>query len=277
MKIAYTGWTWMLLGPNAAPEQGVRAFEQATKEIAYLGYDCMENFAFIADFFPDPQVCKDICDKYHMPLVNVYGHFRGDNPEEDYERSIKQIDFLASVGGETFNCQHAGFHEEPRERPLDKAGVEVMADLSNRIGKYAKEKGITLCFHPHYGTLVFDREQIDYFAEKTDPAYVSFCFDTAHTTLAKIDLIDLAETYADRIGYIHLKDVDPAHEVEPMRGKMGAFRALGLGTVDFKGFVNALKKRGYDGVLCVELDNPEICNFHSAMVSRAYIKNVLKL
>lgn len=276
MKIAYTGWTWMLLGPNASAEMGVRAFEQATKEIAYLGYDCAENFAFIADFFPDPQVCKDICDKYNLPLVNVYGHFRGDI-EDDYARSIKQIDFLAAIGGTWFNCQHAGFQEEPKERPLDKEGVDQMAELSNRLGKYAKEKGITLCFHPHAGTLVFDREQIDYFAEKTDPAYVSLCIDTAHTTLAGIDPAELVDAYAARVAYVHLKDVDPQHEVEPKRGKMGAFRALGLGTVDFKGFVNALKRANYDGVLCVELDNPEICNFHSAEVSRKYIKNVLKL
>ena len=39
----------------------------------------------------------------------------------------------------------------------------------------------------------------------------------------------------------------------------------------------ALEEVGYDGVLCVELDNPEICNFHSAQVSREYIRNVLKL
>ena len=41
--------------------------------------------------------------------------------------------------------------------------------------------------------------------------------------------------------------------------------------------VNVLKENGYDGVLCVELDNPEICNFRSAQISRQYIKDVLKL
>ena len=78
---------------------------------------------------------------------------------------------------------------------------------------------------------------------------------------------------------MHLKDVDPSHDIasDPRRGKMGAFRALGLGTVDFKGVLKALKENGYDGVLCVELDNPEICNFRSAQISRAYIHDVLKM
>ena len=39
----------------------------------------------------------------------------------------------------------------------------------------------------------------------------------------------------------------------------------------------ALEKVGYDGVLCVELDRPEVNNFHSAEVSRTYIRDVLGL
>ncbi len=276
MQIAYTGWTWMMMRPDTPDEDKVKMFEQSVKEIAYLGYDCVENFAFIADFFPDPQVAKDICAKYDAPLVNVYGHFTGDL-EADYQKAIKQIDFLAAVGGKWYNCQHSGFSEAPFERPLDREGVLAMAQLSDRIGAYAREKGITLCFHPHACTLVFDREQVDFFMQNTKPENVSLCIDTAHSTLAGIDPAELARAYGNRVAYVHLKDVDPQHKAEDMRGRMGAFRALGLGTVDFKGFVGALKKVGYDGVLCVELDSPEICNFHSAMVSREYIKNVLKL
>ena len=48
---------------------------------------------------------------------------------------------------------------------------------------------------------------------------------------------------------------------------MGTFRALGHGTVDFPAVKAALEEVGYDGVLCVELDRPEVCNFHSAEVS----------
>ena len=278
MKVAYTGWTWLLAGPNTPDEQKIRMFEQSMKEISYLGYDCAENFAFISDFIKPEQV-KEICARYNLPLVNVYGHFSTD-VEMEVEKAKKQIDFLADVGGKWFNCQSG----VPRDRPddfddtvLKPEGVLAMCEISNRLGKYAKEKGIQLCFHPHANTYVFSREQIDFFAEHTDPEYVYFCIDTAHSTLAGIDPVELCRTYGKRIGYMHLKDVDPEHVPVPPRGKMGAFRALGLGTVNFKGVVNALKENGYDGVLCVELDNPEICNFHSAMVSREYLRNVLKL
>ena len=58
---------------------------------------------------------------------------------------------------------------------------------------------------------------------------------------------------------------------------MGTFRALGHGTVNFPEVKAALEEAGYDGYLCVELDRPEVSNYHSAEVSRTYLKDVLKL
>lgn len=278
MKVAYTGWTWMMAGPNTPDDMKIRMFDQAMKEIAYLGYDCAENFAFISAFLK-PEVVKEICAKYNLPLVNVYGHFSTD-VEKEVEIAKKQIDWMVEVGAKWFNCQSG----VPRDRPDDfddtvmkEDGVKAMCEISMIVGKYAKERGVTLCFHPHKATYVFTREQIDYFCANTDPEYVSLCIDTAHSTLAGIDPVEICDAYGDRIAYMHLKDVDPQHEPVDRRGVMGAFRALGLGTVDFKGVVKSLKKHNFDGVLCVELDNPEICNFRSAQISREYLRDVLKL
>jgi inosose dehydratase len=56
---------------------------------------------------------------------------------------------------------------------------------------------------------------------------------------------------------------------------MARFLPLGWGTVDFKGVLKSLRKHGYDGVLCVELDKQPVCNYHSAMVSRRYLHDAL--
>lgn len=303
MKVAYTGWTWMLAGPGTPDEQKIRMFEQSVKEIAYLGYDVNENFAFISDFLP-AEKAKEICAKYNCPLVNVYGHFTTDK-EAEIAKAKKQIDWLAEVGGKWFNCQSSVPRPAPKkdndhtndDAPVEKKAfddmvchtpeVHIMAEICNELADYAVTKGIWVCFHPHAMTYVFNRESIDLFASLVNKN-VKFCFDTAHTTLAGIDPVELCQTYGDRVGYMHLKDVDPAYDAAKAdaeakknggfpRGKMGAFCALGMGTVDFKGVKNALEAHGFDGVLCVELDNPEICNFRSAQISREYIRNVLKL
>ena len=275
MKAAYTGWTWI----NAKePEEAKKQLEQSFKECKFLGYDMVENFAFIRDFFVEnPQELVDMTKRCGVELVNLYGHFTLD-VEESLRIAMEQVDFLSAIGGKWYNCQHGGFGEEPYERPTNPEMLDKICEISNRLGEYAKGKGVTVCFHPHFGTCVFSQSDIDYFAAHTKPEYVSFCLDTAHTTLAGMDPAALVRQYGSRIAYMHLKDVDSyALSKAQGRDKMGSFRALGHGTVDFPAVKAALEEVSYDGVLCVELDRPEVCNFHSAEVSRIYLRDVLGL
>ncbi len=275
MKAAYTGWTWI----NAKePEEAKKQLEQSFKECKFLGYDTVENFAFIRDFFVEnPQELVDMTKRCGVELANLYGHFTLD-VEESLRIAMEQVDFLAAIGGKWYNCQHGGFGEEPYERPTDPEMLDKICEIANRLGEYASGKGVTVCFHPHFGTCVFSQSDIDYFAAHTKPEYVSFCLDTAHTTLAGMDPAALVRQYGSRIAYMHLKDVDSyALSKAQGRDKMGSFRALGHGTVDFPAVKAALEEVGYDGVLCVELDRPEVCNFHSAEVSRIYLRDVLGL
>ena len=273
MKAAYTGWTWIA---SREPEEAKKQLEQSFKECKFLGYDTVENFAFIRDFFAEnPQELVDMTKRCGVELVNLYGHFTLD-VEESLRIAMEQVDFLSAIGGKWYNCQHGGFGEEPYERPTNPEMLDKICEISNRLGEYAKGKGVTVCFHPHFGTCVFSQRDIDYFAAHTKPEYVSFCLDTAHTTLAGINPAALIRQYGDRIAFMHLKDVDTyALSKAEGRDKMASFRALGHGTVDFPAVKAALEEAGFDGVLCVELDRPEVCNFHSAEVSRIYLRDVL--
>ena len=276
MKVAYTGWTWI---NNRDPEAAKRLLENSFRECKFLGYDYVENFAFIRDYYAEnPQELVDLTKACGVNLVNLYGHFTFD-VEKSLEIAKEQVKFLADIGGKWYNCQNGGFGDDgPSERPTNPEMIDKMCEITNRLGEYAKSFGVTVCFHPHYGTCVFSQEDIDYFAAHTNPEYVSFCFDTAHTTLAGICPVKLVHQYGSRIGYMHLKDVDTyALSKAEGRAKMASFRALGHGTVNFPAVKAALEEEGYDGVLCVELDRPEVCNFHSAEVSRIYIRDVLGL
>ena len=276
MKVAYTGWTWI---NNREPEAAKRLLEASFRECKFLGYDYVENFAFIRDYYAEnPQELVDLTKACGVNLVNLYGHFTFD-VESALDIAKKQVKFLADIGGKWYNCQNAGFGDDGApERPTNPEMIDKMCYIANTLGEYAKSLGVTVCFHPHYGTCVFSQSDIDYFAAHTNPEYVSFCFDTAHTTLAGIDPVSLIRQYGDRIGYMHLKDVDTyALSKAEGRAKMASFRALGHGTVNFPAVKAALEEKGYDGVLCVELDRPEVCNFHSAEVSRIYIRDVLGL
>ncbi len=270
MKIAYTGWTWLV----NHQDNHVWEFEQFLKEVSDLGYEEVENFAFILDYFDgDASKVKALLDKYNLKMANLYQHF-SDDEEKDFANTVRYVEFMKGIGAKHLNLQGVMWTEAPLARPTDREKVLAYARLSNRVGKYCAENGCVACFHPHAQTPVYTQEEIQLFLDNTDPKYVSLCLDTAHTTLAGMDPVQAVKRWISRIGYMHLKDVDP--NSEKYKGwPMDAFCELGLGTVDFRGIHQALKDGNYDGVLCVELDRRPVCNYKSAMISRNYLHDAL--
>ena len=271
MKIAYTGWTWLV----NHKDNHVWEFEQFLREVSDLGYEEVENFAFIMDYFDgDAKRVIELLEKYNLKMANLYQHYKDDD-ELDYENAIKFIGFMKEIGAKYLNLQGTMWHDAPLVRPLDREKILKYAALSNRIGQLARDNGITACFHPHAQTAIFSQEEIQLFLDNTAPELVSLCLDTAHTAIAGMDVVAAFKRWAQRIGYVHLKDVDP--DKERFSNPMQAFCELGIGTVDFRGVHKALKQAGYDGVLCVELDSRPVCNYKSAMISRQYLHNALGL
>lgn len=272
MKIAYTGWTWLINHEDNYKWE----FEQFLKEVSDLQYQAVENFAFITKYFDNnAEEINALLKKYNLELVNLYEHFTQD-PEADYENAVRYVDFMKRTGASHLNLQGVMWMDTPNDRPTDKGKIREYAELSNRIGKLCKENKIKACFHPHGNTPVFAEEQIDLLLEYTDPELVFLCLDTAHITLAGMDPVKAFEKYVGRLGYVHLKDLDPDPSVHP-EWPMERFLPLGMGTIDFKGIYTVLKKHNWDGVLCVEQDKQPVCNYKSAMVSRQYLRNVLGL
>ena len=270
MKIAYTGWTW-LVNHN---DNHKWEFEQFLKEVADLGYEAVENFAFITKYFDNnADEVRGLLEKYKLEMANLYLHF-SDNAQADYDAAKAYVEFMKKIGATYMNLQAIMWNEPPHDRPINKEAVLDYAKRSNEVGKLCKENGIKACFHPHANTHIYTEEEIDLFLENTDPSCVYLCLDTAHTVIGGMDPVAAFEKYADRLAFVHFKDVDPTVDPE---NQMKRFRPLGVGTVDFKGVYNVLKQKGYDGVICVELDSPLVCNYKSAMISREYLRNTLGL
>lgn len=269
MRAAYTGWTWLVNHKDNHRWE----FEQALKEAADLGYVAVENFSFIRDYFDnDAGAVNELLKKYNLEMANLYLHF-SDDEELDRQKAKDTIKFMKEIGATFMNLQAVMWHDEPYERPTDEAIVKNYARRSEEVGAWCREAGIVACFHPHANTHVFAEKELDIMMANTTPENVSLCLDTAHTHIAGMDVVKAFEKYADRLAYVHFKDVDPDLNLAPMK----RFKPLGDGVVDFKGVYDVLKKAGYNGVICVELDNPPVCNYKAAMVSARYLHDVLGL
>src|SRR6266487_1376096 len=102
-----------------------------------------------------------------------------------------------------------GNFTEPPE--LDMQGWRTLVDATSRLGRILEDEyGVTAVFHPHADSHVGTQAQVERFLQDTDPASVSLCLDTGHIAYYEGDNLELIRTYPDRIGYLHMKQVDPA-------------------------------------------------------------------
>ena len=81
----------------------------------------------------------------------------------------------------------------------------------SELGRILRDEyGVRQMFHPHADTHVDSNASIDRFLQVTDFATVLLCLDTGHVAYVGGDNRAVVAKNPDRIGYIHLKSVNPA-------------------------------------------------------------------
>ena len=134
---------------------------------------------------------------------------------------------------------------------------------TDELGKIISEEyGIRLEFHPHADSHVETQQQIERFLDQTDPRYVSLCLDTGHLAYRRADSIAVIRTYPDRIGYVHIKQMDPAIVEKAEQGDLAFGQAVAMGAScepprglpDIPSVVEALTELDADLFVVVEQD-----------------------
>ena len=153
----------------------------------------------------------------------------------------------------------------PRDKPgaVDKAGWNSMIAYVRDARKHVRDNyGVELTFHPHVGTCVELESQIDRLLDETE---VNICFDTGHHAFWNQDPVAYMRRTWDRIGYMHLKNVNPDVCARVLAGELGpneSFAAgvmspLTEGAVDIAAVISFLDEKGYSGPCVIEQDPSE--------------------
>lgn len=146
---------------------------------------------------------------------------------------------------------------------LDDDGWKTLVRSVDDLGRVlAGEYGLRLQFHHHADSYVETRPQIDRLLAETDPRHVSLCLDTGHLAYGGADAAQLIADHPDRIGYLHIKQMDPqivarARAEDLAFGQavaMGASCEPPAGVPDIPSVVAALNARGTDTFVIVEQD-----------------------
>ncbi|WP_330175764.1 sugar phosphate isomerase/epimerase [Streptomyces sp. NBC_01498] len=118
------------------------------------------------------------------------------------------------------------------DRELTAAQWRDLTTQTERLGREVRDRfGLTIVVHPHADTHIDDEDNVSRFLDATDPALVSLCLDTGHYAYCGGDSVRLIETYGERIGYLHLKQVDPEILAEVVAGGIPFGPAVGRGVM----------------------------------------------
>ncbi|WP_392757249.1 TIM barrel protein [Streptomyces sp. LN590] len=98
------------------------------------------------------------------------------------------------------------FTESPE---LTAAQWDLVGGAADRLGKILLEEfDVRLVVHPHADSHIQTQPEIERFLNASDSRYANLCLDTGHVAYGRGDNLDLIRRYAERIGYVHIKQMD---------------------------------------------------------------------
>lgn len=136
---------------------------------------------------------------------------------------------------------------------------ETLLTNLDRLTEVVAERGLKAVLHPHVGTMVENRAEVD---RVLSGSRIPLCLDTGHLLIGGTDPLQLARQVPERVQHCHLKDVDAALAARVQAGELtyteavaaGMYVPLGQGDVDIAGIVTALQDSGFDGWYVMEQD-----------------------
>lgn len=148
-----------------------------------------------------------------------------------------------------------------RARRLGDRDWAGMVENIRAIAELARDGyGIRAVIHPHAGGFIEFEDEIDRIAADIPADVAGFCIDTGHSFYAGMDPVETLRRHADRLDYIHFKDIDRAVFDRVMGQRIRFFEAcaqgvmcpIGDGCIDYAAIRALLGELGYGGYITVE-------------------------
>lgn len=213
-------------------------------------------------FLPEePEAKADALRRHGLRAVGGFVpavlHQRAHDPLPGIDR---ELDGFVAAGATTLVLAATSGLDGYDTRPeLDDSAWRTLFTNLDRIAERATERGVNAVLHPHVGTVVETRDEVD---RVLDGSSVALCLDTGHLLIGGTNPVELAKAVPDRIAHTHLKDVDTAVADRVRAGEQtytdavraGMYRPLGAGNIDIAAIINILEANGYTGWYTMEQD-----------------------
>jgi inosose dehydratase len=247
---------WFPSDPEQVPP------EVFLREVAEAGYEWIELGPY--GYLPtDPVKLSEQLDEYDMGVLagTVFEHLhRPDSWDAVWTQVTNVAALTQALGGkhivvipDVWRHHKTGEPVENRELTADQWNQKTtgLDELGRRI---LEEYGLHVQFHSHADSHVGYQPDIERLLESTNPEWVNLCFDTGHIAYYGGDCLELIAKYPDRIGYLHLKQINPLVVAQvldkdlsfPEAVRMGAMIEPPLGVPDMPPLLEAVAGLGRD-------------------------------
>lgn len=243
--------------------------EQAIEDISAVGFPGIQLRAGVLSRFGDrPAELRDLLARHKLTFVALSSGNVSIDPALEtrmIDEHVAHARFLRDAGGLYLQL----IDERPRGREIAAGDHERLGKVMTEIGQRTAELGIPIAYHPHLGSIGEKPSDIDRVLEACDPRYVRLLLDVAHYQAGGGDPVAAIRKHADRLLFLHIKDLRERQFVE-----------LGRGSVDLRGVFAALRDVHFTGWAVVELDSvPDKGGTptESAEISKRYLRDVIGL
>jgi len=264
-------------------------------EMSLAGLDGFEMcYPFLYEWYAGrEQELRDLLALHDLELSAYYLGLTFDRDDERRSgeaRFRERCDFCAALGSKVVLLD--GGRKRPGATPQELDDhVSLVAETANALGEYARSLGLTLAWHQHWGSIFEVPPTFDALMARTDPQLVKFCPDTGQLALCGFDVVETIRRYADRLGYVHYKDVTfagrpsgtlwpggprvPADDGAYNVDSRGRWVELGRGVIDFPAVTRLLRDAGYDGWIVDDFDMTAYAPRASVAACKDYVNRGL--
>ena len=230
-------------------------------EMAELGITSTELGAL--GWLPDDTATlRSLLDQYQMSILGGFVPLvlhHGTSHPGSLEAAHAAAATLSAAGGRYFVAAVISSMESWDRPTLDAGEWSALFEGLGETEKVCAEYGLTQVVHPHVNTLI---EMADEFERFLDNSSSLFCLDTGHLFIGDADDVAIAEQHGDRVGLVHIKDVDRSISARFRAGEFdwmgaiqhGLFPSAGSGDAPIAATVRTLERSGYAGWYVLEQD-----------------------
>lgn len=267
---------------------------QVLAEMVEAGYEGTEYGTGLPD---DPQKLKDMLAPYGLALASMFCWVRLEDParqREEIGRALAIARTLGAMGvhelilgirGSERRIELAGRVPRDGSAGLTEAQWRLLADGIHSLAGSCEPLGVRLAVHPHAGSYVETRDELETLLRVTDSRALGLCVDAGHLVYGGADPVEVVRSFGPRVRYVHIKDVDPEVLARCRREglsflealRLYVFSGLGKGCVDLRGFVGALRDVGFSGWMVIEEDTSPDSPLVAARRNRQYLKDTFSI